>query len=201
MKGWVKLHRKILENGLFFDAELFKVFVWCLLKANFKNKPIEVYNTTLKTGQFLTGQFSASEELNIKPSTVYNRLQRLKRMGYISIRSTNKYSIITVKNYKKYQAEETPSKAIEERFNEFHNEVITYSNGCEESVLEAFISYWTEKNKSKTKMRFELQKTWDTKRRLANWNKNNSKFNKPKESKVQQQISNWQEARNIINNG
>ena len=70
------------------------------------------------------------------------------------------------------------------------------------TMLEDFISYWTEKNKSKTKMRFELQKTWDTKRRLANWNNNNKKFsNKTETSKVEQQISNWQEARNIINNG
>lgn len=38
-----------------------------------------------------------------------------------------------------------------------------------EKMREAFISYWTEKNKSGTKMRFELEKTWDLARRLNTW--------------------------------
>ena len=42
----------------------------------------------------------------------------------------------------------------------------------------AFIDYWTEANKSGTKMRFELEKTWDLKRRLSRWA--NSSFNKTK---------------------
>lgn len=36
-------------------------------------------------------------------------------------------------------------------------------------MLNAFYSYWTESNKSKTKMRFELEKTWDVERRLNTW--------------------------------
>lgn len=32
-----------------------------------------------------------------------------------------------------------------------------------------FIRYWTEKNPSGKKMRFELQKTWETKKRLVTW--------------------------------
>lgn len=39
-------------------------------------------------------------------------------------------------------------------------------------LLQDFYSYWSEPNKSKTKMRFELQKTWDTSRRLATWARN-----------------------------
>ena len=35
-----------------------------------------------------------------------------------------------------------------------------------------FIEYWTEPNKSKTKMKFEMERTWDTQRRLRKWNDN-----------------------------
>ncbi|QDP63647.1 MAG: hypothetical protein Unbinned3987contig1001_23 [Prokaryotic dsDNA virus sp.] len=45
----------------------------------------------------------------------------------------------------------------------------------------AFIDYWTEPNKSGSKMRFEMEKTWDLSRRLKRWT--NSSFNKPKEKK------------------
>ena len=42
-----------------------------------------------------------------------------------------------------------------------------------------FYMYWTEPNKSKTKLRFEMQKTWDVGRRLVTWSKNNQKYKKP----------------------
>jgi uncharacterized protein YdaU (DUF1376 family) len=45
----------------------------------------------------------------------------------------------------------------------------------------AFIDYWTEPNKSGSKMRFEMEKTWDLSRRLKRWT--NSSFNKSKEKK------------------
>ena len=35
--------------------------------------------------------------------------------------------------------------------------------------LKKFVSYWTEPNKSQTKIRWELEKTWDTARRLNTW--------------------------------
>ena len=42
-----------------------------------------------------------------------------------------------------------------------------------------FYMYWTEPNKYKTKLRFEMQKTWDVGRRLVTWSKNNQKYKKP----------------------
>ena len=47
--------------------------------------------------------------------------------------------------------------------------VRAYSDRYPESMLEAFISYWTEPNKSRTRLRYELEKTWDTGRRLVTW--------------------------------
>ena len=94
MKGWIKLHRKILDNGIFTDANLLKVFIWCLIKANSSQKNKNVYNAKIKQGQFITGRTSASEELYMKPSTVHDRLKKLQTLGYIKIMSTTKYTII-----------------------------------------------------------------------------------------------------------
>lgn len=44
------------------------------------------------------------------------------------------------------------------------------------TMREKFIRYWTEPNKSKTKMRFQLEKTWDTKRRLETWASRDKSF-------------------------
>lgn len=43
-------------------------------------------------------------------------------------------------------------------------------------LLNEFYLYWTEPNKSNTKLKFELQKTWSLERRLMTWKKNNDKF-------------------------
>mgnify|MGYP007071596812 CR=1 FL=1 len=39
-------------------------------------------------------------------------------------------------------------------------------------MLNEFYRYWTEPNKSNTKFRMELERTWDLKRRLDTWDKN-----------------------------
>lgn len=47
-------------------------------------------------------------------------------------------------------------------------------------TLKDFFNYWKEPNRSKTKMRFEMQKTWDLKLRLSTWERND--FGKKKET-------------------
>ena len=43
-------------------------------------------------------------------------------------------------------------------------------------LLNDFFKYWTEPNKSATKFRQELEKTWDVSRRLESWAKNDKNF-------------------------
>lgn len=194
MQGYIKLHRKILDNGVFADAELLKVFVWCILKANTTSNV--VYGRKVDVGQFLTGRLTASEELHIKPSTIYKRLQKLKQQGYINLNSTTKNTLVTVINYKSYQLEQVNKKRnLAEVINKFKLEVNTFINIYTEEMIEEFIDYWTETNKSKTKLRYELQKTFDISRRLKTWNKNDKKFNKGKNNNL---LNNWQDLRNEI---
>ncbi len=37
--------------------------------------------------------------------------------------------------------------------------------------------YWSEPNKSRTKLRYEMETTWDVSRRLANWANRDKAFN------------------------
>ena len=70
---------------------------------------------------------------------------------------------------------------ISNRRNEFVFEVLSFD--YEESILNGFIDYWTEPNKSNTKMKYELNKTWSTKLRLKTWAANQKKWDKPKSNK------------------
>lgn len=44
-------------------------------------------------------------------------------------------------------------------------------------ICNKFYLYWSEPNKSKTKLRYEMEKTWDVSRRLANWANRDKAFN------------------------
>ena len=73
----------------------------------------------------------------------------------------------------------------------------------DKKILEGFIDYWTEPNKSNTKMKFELNKTWSTKLRLKTWANNQKKWDKPKSnskttSKLDAQINEWQKAKELL---
>jgi hypothetical protein len=65
---------------------------------------------------------------------------------------------------------------ISNRRNEFVFEVLSFD--YEESILNGFIDYWSEPNKSNTKMKFELNKTWKTSLRLKTWAANQKKWEK-----------------------
>jgi len=95
----------------------------------------------------------------------------------------------------------TSTNNISNRKNEFVFEVLSFD--YDESILNGFIDYWTEPNKSKSKMKFELEKTWETKRRLKTWANNQKKWDKPMSnkktmSKLDAQINEWQKAKELL---
>ena len=78
-------------------------------------------------------------------------------------------------------------------------EIVFQCTDISKDVLKEFCDYWTEQNLKGTKMRFEMQKTFDINLRLKRWERNNSNWNKatPK-SKIHQSINAHQKAREMI---
>jgi len=73
----------------------------------------------------------------------------------------------------------------------------------DKNILESFLDYWTEPNKSNTKMKFELNKTWKTALRLKTWVANKKKWDKPQASKntmskLDAQINEWNKAKELL---
>lgn len=65
-------------------------------------------------------------------------------------------------------------------------------------TLKEFYDYWTEPNKSNSKFRQELEKTWSLERRLKTWIKNESNF-KPNKNKKNEQLTEITAAARIAN--
>lgn len=58
------------------------------------------------------------------------------------------------------------------RKEEFKASLFPYVEKYGKDMIRAFFDYWSELNKSETKMRCEMQKTWEVNLRLATWAKN-----------------------------
>ena len=73
---------------------------------------------------------------------------------------------------------ELNKRKLEVRRGVFISQLTNYIGTYTNDLLNAFYSYWSEPNKSFTKMRFEMQKTWDLSRRLQTWFKNEQQRNR-----------------------
>ena len=73
------------------------------------------------------------------------------------------------------EKEEEKVKVIIDREAEFKNSLQPFLEEFGKEVLNNFYLYWTEKKPKGRKMLFEMQKTFDIKRRLDRWDKNNFK--------------------------
>ncbi len=62
---------------------------------------------------------------------------------------------------------------------------------------ESFIDYWSETNKSNSRMKFEMQTTFDISLRLKTWAKNQAKWNKGT-SKIDSQINEYIKGKELL---
>lgn len=67
---------------------------------------------------------------------------------------------------------DSSKKTIDDRRSDFHESLRPYIQTYGEDMIIAFYNYWVEKNPKGTKMRFEMEKTFELSRRLATWRRN-----------------------------
>lgn len=104
--GWVKLHRKMLDNPIIMkDAEHLAVWMYLLLNAThaeypalFKGKKI-----MLQPGQLITGRKSIASTLCVNESKVRRILDLFESDQQIDRQRSNQNTLISLKNWEKYQ--------------------------------------------------------------------------------------------------
>lgn len=104
METWIKLYRKFDEWEWFNISEMVHLFIYLLLNAN--NSDSEWHGIEIKRGQLITGRKTLNLKTGISEQTLRTCLRRLKSTKEITIKSTNKYSIITICKYNNYQPKE-----------------------------------------------------------------------------------------------
>ena len=97
----ISLNRKILSWEWYTEIKTFKLFIHCLLRANWVDKNYR--GIIIKRGQFLTSIAKLSVETGLGFQEVRTALKHLILTNELTKQAYSQYSIITVNKYNEYQ--------------------------------------------------------------------------------------------------
>ena len=97
----------MLDWEWYTDINTKVVFLHCLIKANWEDKRWR--GVVIKRGQFYTSIENFAKETKISQQSVRTSFSKLKSTNEITIKSTNKGTMITVCKYDDYQSLEKPT--------------------------------------------------------------------------------------------
>ena len=111
-RGFVKLWRKTQDSRVFKNPNLLKVWVWCLMRANYKEDWVTIKTgrgenqVRVKPGEFVFGRKAASRELGMPESSVWKRMVKLKKLKNVNIKSDSQYSVVSIVNWDTYNPDQ-----------------------------------------------------------------------------------------------
>ena len=102
--GFIKLNRQILDWRWYSDKNVRVVFIHCLLRANYITRRWQ--GIELLPGQFVTSYQNFSEECGLSVHKIRLALEKLQSTNEITLKTSNKYTIVSVTNWNKWQAKD-----------------------------------------------------------------------------------------------
>jgi hypothetical protein len=94
-----------LGSPIFKKPRLFHFAIWCLLKATHRpySGLVGYQKIDLQPGQFIFGRRAAAKELPLSEQNIRTCLKTLRELGFLTIKSTHRFSVITIVNWDSYQ--------------------------------------------------------------------------------------------------
>ena len=129
-EAFIKLYRKMLDWEWYDDLNTFRVFIHCLLRANWK--AAKWHGIEIHPGQFITSIPSLAEETQLSEMQVRTALKKLISTGEITSKQQARCRIITVNNWSAYQG---------------NNRLITGKQQDDNRLITADKEYKNNKNK------------------------------------------------------
>lgn len=106
-RGYVRLWRKSLDAGWIKNHKLWAFWSYCLMKASYREfDAIMGFQVVhLLPGQFIFTLRNAAKDLNLSIKEIRTIIDLLRKAENLAIKTTNKFSVITVINWPIYQIE------------------------------------------------------------------------------------------------
>jgi hypothetical protein len=196
MSGWIKLHRQVRDHWIWCDPVKLKWWLDIIMDVNHSMAKVNIGFNLVECGrgQSVRSLQGWADRWNISKDSARHFLMLLAKDKMIVLESLKFTTRITVCNYDIYnepthskqtegkhepnggQTQPDPNKKDNNKKNDikdrefiFKEEVESFAHKYDIDMLTNFFIHWSEPNPQKTKMKKEMQKTWDTSRRLAEW--------------------------------
>jgi len=206
----VNICRNLIEDEIFHKPELLQLFLHGLMKASHRKQMVDVncgrktVKVELQPGQWIYGRETTARELGQNPFSTYRRMKvitgNLKK--WHMFKHTH-FTVVTIYDWESYKPKKstgaqvrahpsakksTPIKQVVKTFKtmnkeEFKKTVYESGQECGLSIpqMKNFYQYWTEPGASGM-MRFQYEKTWEIKRRMETFLRNDRKYGFTKNS-------------------
>ena len=179
-KIWKKVSTKFIINEYAIENQKMKGILEIKEEKSKKNKIIGIFG-------YILSQSKAPKEIKQK---IQKEFKYTYFMDLDSVRYTERCTEWYTERYRFYM-QSKKIKFINENEREIYciekakenliNELGVFIDKYGKDMLNRFFLYWTELNTAKTKCKFQLEKTWETEKRLITWynnSKNGQKFNR-----------------------
>lgn len=112
---WIKLHASTLESLAMSDDWLCRLWMTCLLKANWRVGYFRGY--TINPGQFAFSQRLWCEQLGASRNKLSRGLKALEKAGQIELKTGHQFSVVTICNWGTYQNGDKTDRATNDTTN------------------------------------------------------------------------------------
>lgn len=134
--GWIKKHRKVMDSLVWTDPYKYKLFDMLTMLAQFDDGVFQFNGEEIavSSGQIVTGRDALAFLYNrgAKPvhqmssRNLWRMIKNFEKDGMLSIKSTTKYSVITVINYDYYQS--SVQQPVQQSASNLSSNLSTYKN-------------------------------------------------------------------------
>lgn len=199
-EGYIKLFRSLLNWEWIDKPETLSTFIFLLLTVNHSDN--EWHGMTIKRGQTVTSYTEIAHKMGLSVQQVRTSVKRLISTGELTHQTTNRYSLITIRNYEVYQSVvNTPINNQATNNQQSSNNQSTTNNNEKNKKNDknyiyaqsdtAFDAFWNAYPKKKDKRRARdvfnrlnitddllkvLITAIDNQKQSAEWQKNNGQF-------------------------
>lgn len=93
-KGWIKLHRSLLDWQWFEDHNTTRLLIYLLVSVNYESKKWK--GQKINEGELITSNSKLASAVGLSVQNIRSSLNKLKIDNQITIKSTNKFQLITL---------------------------------------------------------------------------------------------------------
>lgn len=130
-EAFIKICRKMLNWEWYDDVNTCRLFIHCLLRANYKSG--SWHGIDYEPGQFITSLQTLANETHLTIRQVRVALDHLKMTGEVTIIRHSKCSVITVNNWGEYQTNDNQDGSKKARKRQANDKVVTTDKEYKES--------------------------------------------------------------------